>query len=83
MLKKSFGNLTIVVGIRKKIRGKKPVCGICKSNIIEGDYSCYIKSLGEYKREYHVVCIKGFAKFILDSPTIKQYEKLRHEPCTS
>jgi hypothetical protein len=52
-----IGNVHILGGIKLIAKGKRPKCNLCLSPISLGEHGVMIKSLGEYKREFHHKCL--------------------------
>ena len=59
-----IGNVHILGGIKSKTKGKHPTCNLCLSNILSGEHGVMIKSLGEYKREFHHKCLVNMLETI-------------------
>jgi len=66
MITKQWGKLKVVYGKRKKTRGKRPICPMYEKPVLPGQYGMYVRSLGEYGREFHSECIKDFADWVLE-----------------
>ena len=65
MESKRWGKFKVVFGKRLKTRGRNPICPMCENPVLPDQYGMYIRSLGEYGREFHDDCIRKFAKWIL------------------
>jgi hypothetical protein len=57
MEEKRFRRMKIIVGTRKKMRGRPPLCQICEKPVVAGDRGVLIKALGEMPREHHYQCL--------------------------
>ena len=65
MESKRWGKFKVVFGKRLKTRGKNPICPMCEKAVLPGQHGIYVRSLGEYGREFHIECMGEFAVWIL------------------